>query len=435
MRWILLPILWLLAIAIALFVLWRMAQGRPVVLRGRFGPQLVRMVVIILVTFGIGIERSVAETPAPAASRPPAAKPEDPELPAALKQDIVAKWLSLQHGRSLWSRFKQQALQIEQAPANPAASDRLLQHVTEDLPLKFRAIAIADLTARATGKPAPRVPAIELLAALSEMEASGYYDHFLSAYLFRLTAASLRDGVAQRSDAEPFVQLYKRLAEHVRLTNTLLRAQARVKPMMLRPRAWMSKAMRPEPKQLSFLPMQVAEMVGACKVLHGSANLGTWEKDGVVLLSVGKQSPPITLQRSPVQSAVAGQPLRMGRLDLIETPAGGAQVTLINDWLGELRLPAGRVVSSWELPRYLSQDARTKISATIAEAMAGSEAAAERLELHLPLVQSALRDALRKQPQEKGAPRLRMILSLFEDTVMPRFESPIAAGLASDDLE
>lgn len=437
MKWLLLPILWLCALAIALFVLWRMAQGRHVVLRGRFGPRLVRMVVIILVTLGIGIERSDGEEPARTATQPPPQAPQPPpalELPAAIKQDIVARWLSLQNGRSLWSRFKQLVLQSEQSPTMISLSDPFTQRMTAELPPKFRAIALAELTARSTGKAASRVPAGELLAALSELEAGAYYDHFLVAYLFRLSAASLRDGVVQRADAEPFVQLYAKLAVHVRLTNTLLAAQARVKPMMLRPRAWMSKAYNPmrEPTQFSFLPLHVAEMLGACKVLYGSANLGTWEKDGVELFSLEKQSAPLTLYRSPLQTVLAGQPLRLGRLDLIETPRGTLQVTLLSDAFGAVRLPAGRVISVWELPRYLSPEARSKLNATIAEAMSGNESAAERLELHLPLAHSALREALRKQPQEKGAPRLRMILSLFDDTVMPHFESPVSSSYSTD---
>jgi hypothetical protein len=47
------------------------------------------------------------------------------------------------------------------------------------------------------------------------------------------------------------------------------------------------------------------------------------------------------------------------------------------------------------------------------------EKAALRLERAMPLVHTDLRAALEKTPNAKGAPRMRLILSLFDDVPMP----------------
>jgi hypothetical protein len=432
MKWLLLPFLWLLALVVALAVLWRMWRGKNVVLRGRYGPRFVRMVVVILVVLGIGIEKkSAVAQEARGALAKTRVEPAEEELPAAINNGIVGKWLSQQHGRSQWSRFKEQVVRAEHAPAGQGVpNDSLFQAAVETVPAKFRALVLADLTAHSSGKPAPRPRPEDLLAALSEMEEAGYYDHFLAAYLFRKSAAGLGDGIAQRPQAEPYLQLYARLRQHARIVNMLIRAQARVKPIMLRPRAWMSKALNPmwDRAPLTYLPLSIAEMVGACKVLYASSNLGTWETDGIAQFTVGKSSVPLTILRGSAPLSLApGQELRVSRLDIIETPAGDGAAVLDSAWLGELRLPSGRAISAWELPRHLSPDARARLAQTVSAALSGDEAAAERLEKHLPLAQRAMREALGKQPQAKGAPRLRMILSLFDDAVMPALvPSPVS---------
>jgi hypothetical protein len=52
-----------------------------------------------------------------------------------------------------------------------------------------------------------------------------------------------------------------------------------------------------------------------------------------------------------------------------------------------------------------------------------SEDAADRLERCLPLSQHAIRAGLKELPNAKGAPRLRLILALFDDAVMPALPS------------
>lgn len=72
MRTLLAPLLWLLAVAVALFVLWRAWRGRPVVLRGRWEPRFVRMVAVALVVLGAAEKGRAAPVPtkcAPGAGR------------------------------------------------------------------------------------------------------------------------------------------------------------------------------------------------------------------------------------------------------------------------------------------------------------------------------------------------------------------------------
>ena len=108
MRTLLTPLLWLLALGVALVVLWRLKHGQRVVLRGRWAPHVVRTVAVILVVFGVG-EGDRSANRADAA--PVKVLPERAEgLPAAVTDSVVEGWLMLQGPASAeyyWSRFKQ----------------------------------------------------------------------------------------------------------------------------------------------------------------------------------------------------------------------------------------------------------------------------------------------------------------------------------------
>jgi hypothetical protein len=71
---------------------------------------------------------------------------------------------------------------------------------------------------------------------------------------------------------------------------------------------------------------------------------------------------------------------------------------------------------------------------TIKAALDNDEDAAERLEQALPLVHDLLRDELKKSPTAKGAPRLRLILALFDDAVMPVLPLPPKTGPVGMDI-
>jgi len=92
-RTLLAPLLWLLALAVALFVLWRVWRGRPVVLRGRWGPRFVRVVAVVLVVLGAAEEGRPAPVPTKDAA---GAGRADEQLPPAVTQDPVTRWLNWQ---------------------------------------------------------------------------------------------------------------------------------------------------------------------------------------------------------------------------------------------------------------------------------------------------------------------------------------------------
>jgi hypothetical protein len=161
-------------------------------------------------------------------------------------------------------------------------------------------------------------------------------------------------------------------------------------------------------------------MFDAVKQLYGATDAGTWKRDGVALLTVAKDSPRPTLLRGGKKYSLdVGETVRFGRLDLIETPAGDKPVVLEHSWLGPITLPAGKLISVWELARLLSADARATAGQTITQALANNEEAADKLEQALPLVHVLLREQVIRDSEAKGAPRLRLILALFDDAVMP----------------
>jgi hypothetical protein len=67
----------------------------------------------------------------------------------------------------------------------------------------------------------------------------------------------------------------------------------------------------------------------------------------------------------------------------------------------------------------LSDVQKKRLDEEVAAALNGNEDAADRLEAALPLAHAAVRTGLKEQPGAKFAPRLRLILALFDDTVMP----------------
>jgi len=91
-------------------------------------------------------------------------------------------------------------------------------------------------------------------------------------------------------------------------------------------------------------------------------------------------------------------------------------------WLGRIDLAAGRTLSVWRLAELLSPGAKEKVKSTVKSALAGDEAAALELERALPLARAEVRAAVKASPNAKGAPRLRMILALFDDVPMPPTE-------------
>jgi hypothetical protein len=381
---------WLAAGVIALAVYHRLRRGRRVVLTGRFSPRLVRMIVIVLVMFGIGGERDgkgAARAHAPMLGQGPGSpRAQEPgsQLPAKVTVETVQSWVGQQHSES-WLAAKRQAL--ERAGAGDGT--RPVQ------PLPFDA---------------PRT-APAALQVLDRMERVGCYDPWLVAYLWRQTSQFAA------ADAAARVTLLARLHEHARIANALIAAHGQMKPLLQLPPGWLNKG-GPRREELAPFQRSAAELLRIARELYPKTDAGTWLRDGVVQLTLAKGSRAPVLVRAGTRAPMpAGAPLRFCRLDLLVTDAEAGAV-LEHDGFGHVVLPPGASVGAWELASLLSKAGTEAVRVAVATALAGDEAAALRLERALPLVHRELRIALLREPQAKGAPRLRLILALFDDVPM-----------------
>jgi hypothetical protein len=272
----------------------------------------------------------------------------------------------------------------------------------------------ADITALAAGKGAPPADLHDLTLVLDDMELTGIFDHWANAYLWRKTPA----GVGEKERGQ-LVEWFARLHRHARLTDTLIRARAQVKPFLMPPRAWMGKA-GPRRELVLLEEQGAADVLAAARKLYALTGTGTWERDGCVLLTVAQDSAPLTQVRAGQREKPGPlAAVRLTRLDLLETPAGDKPVVLEHAWLGRITLPAGRLLSVWDLPGCLSEEARKKAADKVDDALDGGEIAARRLEQALPFVHALMREKLAALPANKQGAKLRLILSLFDDAVMP----------------
>jgi hypothetical protein len=411
MKWLLLPLLWVVAVVVAVGIAWRLWRGQHVVLRGRWSPQVIRLVVILLVFFGVGVPKTrSAPAPGPAADK--GSGQADDGAAAVLTPKAVRAWEALERPGSSWTRFKQGFTLVQQDKTAGKVDPALVKL----LPAHFRTLVEADLA----GKAAAEKPA-DLLLALDDLEAAGYFDHWAGAYLWRKTAGA---------DPQDLFTLYARLHRHARLTNTLIRAAAQGKPILLPPRAWMGKAGRP----VGGPALSAEQFAGIVGEVYAEADDGTWKQDATAVFVLAEGSAPVSLYHGGRRlTPAAGETFRFGRLDLLDVPAGDKPVVLDHAWMGKVTLPAGKPAGVWDLPGCLSDDGKAALNKAVADALGGSEEAAEKVERALPLAHRAVRDALKGSPNAKGAARLRLVLSLFDDAVMPPLPKVVPAGGFAED--
>jgi hypothetical protein len=275
-------------------------------------------------------------------------------------------------------------------------------------------MVLADLDAMEHGKPAARPRAADLIKALDEAEAAGLIDHWVHAYLWRKSALL--------ADRQSFAELLARLHRHARLANALIRASAEVKPYLRPAQVWRSKGGEPREVLMREI-VSMESLLQSAQQHYRTADIGTWQTDAVALLAVASDSSsPVLVRAGKRHELKPGQAVRFNRLDLIEAPRSAKPVVLEHAWLGRITLPAGRVFAVWDLSGCLSEEARAKVKQTVAEALAGKQEAVVQLERSLPLVQELLRQGLVESPAAGGAPGLRLILSLFDDAVLPAVE-------------
>jgi hypothetical protein len=146
---------------------------------------------------------------------------------------------------------------------------------------------------------------------------------------------------------------------------------------------------------------------------------GTWKRDGVALFKpVAGCSAPVLVRGGTERTVPTDESTRFGRLDLFKT--GDKPAVIAHDWLGPVELPPNKLISVWELPDLLPDAAKRRLDETVHDALkSNSMEAADRLERCLAVSHQAIRVGLKELPKAKGAPRLRLILALFDDTVMP----------------
>ena len=417
MKWFILPVLWVVALVAAVLIVRRVRRGKHVVLTGRFSPRLIRMIVVVLVLLGVGGEKSLNKAGAFPLT-PLKDNPNDPmpTLP-------VSYWLHHHSPSSGWSQFKKSMVTatMKESIGDTEATSLAAQAAASISHCKlFFTIFSSDLNAFQKGTEPLHIAPKEVLAALDQMEKYGFYDHWLCAHLWRRTRTN------DASESADLARLYARLHQHARVTDALIAAHAQVRPPMEAPHAWMSKA-GPRPGEMeqikAFQRAQSDVMLVAAK-LYPSTDEGTWKRDGLILLSPVKDAAsPNVIKAGKLKGFPEGEKTRVGRLDLLEAPKDKAGI-LEHEWLGRIELPAGKTASVWELPGYLSKDGVSKLKSMIDKALNGDEKAADQLEKVLPLAHADLRTALKEVPKAKGASRMRMILSLFDDAIMPKLMEP-----------
>jgi hypothetical protein len=417
MRWVTVLVLWVAAIVVAVVVLRRVRRGKPVVLTGRWSPRLVRMVAVVLVVLGPGDERLAPEAHAFPVRLPPAA---GADLPASVNAESVQGWLVENQPANRFAAAKRHLLQAASGQKLTTADRALANQYANRLPAGARALLVADVQAAEAGKAAPAATDADLVAALDELEKAGKFDHALNAYLWRKAVGPAKDPARR-------VELFDRVRRHARLTDALLKAYAQVQPVMLSPRAWMSKA-GPRPEDYRAEQAAVADILKVFAKELPTIDEGTWKRDGIALLKPVAGSPaPVLIRAGHERALPADESTRFGRLDLLRT--GDKPAVVGHDWLGKIELPANRLVSAHDLPELLSKDSTKKLDETVHQALTtNSEDAADRLERCLAVSHEAIRVGLKELPNAKGAPRLRLILSLFDDAVMPTLPVPTATG-------
>jgi hypothetical protein len=127
---------------------------------------------------------------------------------------------------------------------------------------------------------------------------------------------------------------------------------------------------------------------------------------------------PTLIRGGRTRDLPANESTRFGRLDLLRT--GDKPAVIQHDWLGKIELPPNKLISVWDLPNLLPDTAKQKIDQAVVDALRNnSEDAADQLERCLAISHQAIRIGLKELPHTKGRPRMRLILALFDDTVMP----------------
>jgi hypothetical protein len=412
MRWILVPILWVVAIVAAFIILRRVRRGKHVVLRGRFSPRLIRMIVVVLVILGVNSEKESNSVGAPITT-----SKEDPynQLPSTITLNAIRGWLLNHEPNGYAHQYKKDytLLKLEKNP-KPDQIKKIVQHARH-MYEPINKMILSEMEYLSVGKPVPPVSLTDLIVGCKTMDTYGAFDHWTISYLWRKTNQDFKP-----EEGKQLIEFYTRLHQAARITDSLIRAQGQVRPMMQPPRAWASKA-GPRPADLPILKAYEAslqDMLVETKKAYPKTDAGSWQRDAGVWLIIGKEPASLEwLSAGNRKLLKGGEEIRFSRLDLLQT--GKGQNVLEVEGLGNIEVPESRLLTVWQFPNLLSKEAQAKVRETVKKALEGKESSAEELEKRLPFTHAAIREGLKESPSTKGASRLRMILSTFDDTVMP----------------
>ncbi len=411
MKWLLAPLVWLVACALAVALLWRVWRGRPVLLRGRWSPRVLRMAAIVVVTLGTAFDRVVRADPPDSREQAESdSRPTQFNAPRLLNEDTVRIWWRSRAAGDPWANLKRAWTQLETGMSVPGvASFDDVKRASN-----FRSPNLSSVLERQFARfgAQERIPAVasaELNAALDELNNLHYVDSWMAGMLWRETAYS-----TDSRDHERLPELFGRLDEHIRVSEALMRAESLVRPEPLSRRAWMSKA-GPSREMRAKEQATVQQLLDAAKLLYMRPLSGPWHTDATVSLTLARDSARPSLLRGGGRRVIQpGDLIEFNRLDLLESPPGDSPTTFVHDWLGQVGLPPGQLVSVWDLAGLHTPAAAEKLRTVVTDAIRGDDASAVRLERALPFAHSEIRRALEAHPDAPGAPRLRLILTLFD---------------------
>ncbi len=316
----------------------------------------------------------------------PSAQPESPPptpplepFPAYFKDAQAAQWACSHVKYDEWKELKRRAAAL--SPTTSDEEQRTLAELASDL----HACAFV-------GEGAP--PVEELEDALERAERQGAFDAFIAAAVFRRTKAIPVDDLPR---------LLARVERHARFAIALRRAEALTGPTEFMP--WMSKG---RPGSNECHPVVNRRFVETAISAYESGDAGTWDREVLLRVAVVQGDGLVLLRRGSGARPPSGV-FALRRLDVLR--AGAADAILEHATLGRITIPAGRSMGPWNVAEFLAPAARLRLQASVRAA--GEGRAFKSLEEVLPAASSYISEELAARPNSRGAPALRLLLTLF----------------------
>jgi hypothetical protein len=396
--------LWLAALALATMMLIAILRGRPVVL-GTRSSRIVGMALFLLVLFGVGAESLRGQQEESTAQEEKRRLLES--MPQLLRSEAFVSIWRRGTVRSLIDDFFTALDSIDERTTEADQSSieaRKLQLLgAAPFPEGAREVVQSILKNRFAGSAlAHGLESRDVLRALDLMESSGA----IHPGQIRMFWKALPSVIA--TDREGALQIATRLHLQARIHNALVAASFGVQPFNVR--AWMGKAgMRPEERMAEA--RSVGHIMGALPYEFARTDAGLWDKEARAQVTLLSES-AVKLERGgKTESIDLGGVVELSRLSALRT---SEPTTVEHDWIGRIQLPGKSLLFVFDLPSHLDDSAKARVLQVVSAALEGDEDAAARIERSLPFTHVALREGLAAKPDAKGAPLLRLMLSLFE---------------------